>query len=251
MDKVVILLTACINPNGMSFTAIQDVNVRLRQYQEALTWYLNNTSEKIVFVENSGFDISPFFLPYITEGRLEVITFEGNTYDRALGKGYGEALLIDYGLRHSCWLRNAERIVKITGRLICLNIEAIVASYKEPETIYAVKYLDDERKMECLSQVVVFTTDFLQNYLLPQKGKLNDNIHYWFEHLLYDSACEWEKAGHLFKDMWIPVELKGESGSSGIPIDTSTPFKKGIFYMHYILHRLGYYGSLAFWNYFK
>ncbi len=249
--KTILLLTACINPQGMISTVLQDTDKRFLQYRIALLWYLENTSYRIVFIENSGYDISSYFSSYIEQGKLEVLTFKGNTYDRSLGKGYGEALIIDYGLRHSQWMRKADHIVKVTGRLICKNIEKIAKAYALPDTVYAIKYMDDNKKMQCLSQVVVLTVSFLELFFLSRKDKLNDSQGYWFEHLLYDSVCEWERAGYQFKDMWIPVELKGESGSSGIAINTSTPFKKGIFYLHYILHRLGYYGSLAFWNYIK
>lgn len=40
MDDVILLLTACINPNGMLYTAIQDTELRKKQYIESLTFYL-------------------------------------------------------------------------------------------------------------------------------------------------------------------------------------------------------------------
>lgn len=56
--EYILLLTACINPDGMPFTCLADVGVRKKQYIEALNFYLKNTTRKIVFVENSGTDIS-------------------------------------------------------------------------------------------------------------------------------------------------------------------------------------------------
>ena len=94
MNKTVILLTACINPNGMSYTAIQDIAVRTRQYTEALDFYLQNSHLKIVFVENTLYDISSSYKQYIAENRLECLSFAGNTFSRELGKGYGEAEII-------------------------------------------------------------------------------------------------------------------------------------------------------------
>lgn len=55
--EYILLLTACINPDGMPFTCLADVGVRKKQYIEALNFYLKNTTRKIVFVENSGTDM--------------------------------------------------------------------------------------------------------------------------------------------------------------------------------------------------
>ena len=53
-----ILLTACIDPKGMAFTTLQNKEVRLQQYLDALNYYLYNTNLNIVFVENTGYNIS-------------------------------------------------------------------------------------------------------------------------------------------------------------------------------------------------
>ncbi|RYZ23735.1 MAG: hypothetical protein EOO10_20840 [Chitinophagaceae bacterium] len=62
----------------------------------------------MLFVENSGADVSPLFQEEINNGRLEVITFIGNNYDRKLGKGYGEIRIIEKALNDSCFLKNAD-----------------------------------------------------------------------------------------------------------------------------------------------
>ena len=57
-NKYVIVLTACINPGKMIHTSLTDVDIRRRQYEDALEFYLLQTDYPIVFVENSGTDIS-------------------------------------------------------------------------------------------------------------------------------------------------------------------------------------------------
>lgn len=78
--RMVILLTACINPNGMSFTKLQDATIRRSQYELALDFYLSKTNLKIVFVENTNTYIGTKYEKYVCEGRLEFITFSGNSY---------------------------------------------------------------------------------------------------------------------------------------------------------------------------
>lgn len=249
MKESVLLLTACVNPNGMDFTKLQDADERLRQYKVALQWYLDNTNIRIVFVENSGSDLTDYYKDYIDKGRLEVLTFLGNDYDRSLGKGYGEGKIVEYGLKNSEWLNNASHIIKITGRLICKNVNQMISAYNKRNTIYLCAEAELDDVMRCKSQVFVVTPLFLKDYFLPGVNKLDDSKHYWFEHLLYDVSLVWKRDGYCLRDMWIPIKLEGISGSSGSVISTSSFMQIGGFYLHYILHRFGYYGPLSFWNY--
>lgn len=82
--EYILLLTACINPDGMPFTCLADVGVRKKQYIEALNFYLKNTTRKIVFVENSGTDISSSFKDF--QHRIEFLCFDGILI-REKGKG--------------------------------------------------------------------------------------------------------------------------------------------------------------------
>lgn len=126
----VLFLTACINPKGMVNTAIQNVNIRRKQYYEALKYYIYNTDYRIVFVDNSGYDISPDFIKYINEGRLEVIAIDNNNFDKELGKGYGEGLIIYHGILNSKFINKDSIIIKVTGRHIIKNINAIYSMTK-------------------------------------------------------------------------------------------------------------------------
>lgn len=40
MDDIVLLLTACINPNGMSYTVVQDIELRKKQYRERVCLFI-------------------------------------------------------------------------------------------------------------------------------------------------------------------------------------------------------------------
>ena len=72
MDQI-LFLTACVNPKGMTYTKLSNPEIRLLQYKDALDWYLENTSMKILLVENSGYDFSDCYQKQIREGRLEFI----------------------------------------------------------------------------------------------------------------------------------------------------------------------------------
>lgn len=210
--KTCILLTACISPNGMAQTALQDMTQRQTQYLKAIRFYLQKTGLPVVFVENSGHDISCFFPKEIAEHRLEVLTFDGNNYDKTLGKGYGEALIIDYAINHSNFIAHCNSVIKITGRLLVKNINYIINDSKlfnKAEVIasYACPgFLD--------SRVFIATKPFFITRFLPNVSKLNDSNGFYFEHLLEECTkqCIWRP--FLFE---LPC-ISGISGTNGTQI---------------------------------
>ena len=144
-------------------------------------------------------------------------------------------------------MENDVNIIKITGRLICGNVGMLVRRYKGKDTVYGLKLKDSEGIMAMSSQVIVAPVRFWKEYFIPYKERLNDSTHYWFEHLLFDAVENWQNDGHRFKNMWLPIILRGQSGSSGEIINTGLKEILG-FYAHYWFHRFGYYGPVRFWS---
>lgn len=60
--EVVLLLTGCIKPNVDDKIAVSNWKKRQDMYVEAISWYAVNTNYKIVFVENSGTDVSDLIM---------------------------------------------------------------------------------------------------------------------------------------------------------------------------------------------
>lgn len=242
--KVSILLTACVNPDGMALTALQDKDERLVQYEQALNWYLDHTDYPIVFVENSGCDISSHYLSRIEEGHLEMLTFLGNDYPHDFGKGYGEAEILDYALKHSAFLKDTDVIVKITGRLICRNVNTLIGMCKRTDTVMAQVIKDRWGRMQCKSQVVVFPQEFLRDFFLPFSSYLNDTKRYWFEHLLWDASRAWQQEGFRFKEFIYLPRIEGQSGSMGTRY-TNSLWDTMVYPLKVFVHKLfHYYGTL-------
>ena len=224
---MILLLTACVNPNGMSYTALVDVDVRKKQYEDALRWYLEETKLRVVFVENTGYDMSDEFIDYIHNGRLEMLTFLGNDYDRSLGKGYGEALILDYGFQNSRFFSESGPdvlVVKVTGRLFCKNVNEIVKKYNSINTVYSNIGKDDWGGNMAVSNFVIAPKKFWVGYFLPRNNELNDSKHYHFEHLLYDSITKWTNDGYKHKEFWTLPQIEGVSGTWGTII--SSPLER-------------------------
>ncbi len=231
MDDVILLLTACINPNGMLYTAIQDTELRKKQYIESLTFYLTQTQYKIVFVENSNIDISHLYQKEISEGRLECITFNGNNFDRSLGKGFGEALILEYAFHHSKFIAQCHYIVKITGRIIVENVLELMGScLLNKKRVYCELGL---REKTALSVFFVAHKDFISLFL-SKKDSINDSANCYFEKVLFQSILEWKKGvGHKYNHFYLPIRMRGVSGSTGMVYPYGNKMKALVKYVLY------------------
>ena len=219
-NEVVILLTACVNPNGMSFTVLQNSDERLCQYQNALDWYLKNTAYPIVFVENTNTYIGNEYQVFVNSGRLEFVTFQGNDFPRYLGKGYGEALIIKEALTNSRLMFQCKWVVKITGRLIVTNINSLIKESSKANTFSSACCATVKM---CLSYVFITSKPFLDYYFIPRLSDINDSEKGYFEHILYDSVVQWIHAGHSYHYFYNFIKVIGMSGSTGLNYPPCTP----------------------------
>lgn len=212
MNKVTLLLTACVNPYGMSFTALQNPIIRKEQYICALLYYLKNTELPIVFVENTNSDFSNLFQNYIDNGRLEYLTFMGNNYPKSLGKGYGEAEIITYGLKNSLLIRETNYLIKITGRLIVRNINEIANNpiLRLSSRCIRFSFMSDKSVFSmCIVAPVRWISDCISKYGCT----INDSDKVYMEHILYRYLIETEK--HCIFPFFTPPRIEGVSGTTG------------------------------------
>lgn len=191
----------------MSYTKLQDIEIRKQQYIDALNFYLQKTSLPICFVENTGYDMSKEFQYYINTGRLEYLYFYGNNYDSERGKGYGEAKIILYSLYHSQMMRSCKYFIKVTGRVIIPDIEKIA---KSPFLISKNVFRSDILAKDFIRIVVFITTPQIIGDIL--ESRIEDIT---------------EKEGHLLEEI-IAVELINRKYIYVIPF-FSTVYINGIF----------------------
>lgn len=219
----------------MCYTELQDADERRSDYINALNYYLLTTTYNIVFCCNSGHDqIEQMFAEY--KERLEFIMFEGNNYDKSIGKGYGEFEIIKYSLNNSIFLKNASFIIKITGRLIVENVrKSIIINniilLNKKNSIYIDNPYAYKDRYD--SRFFVAPISFFQ-YFTTSINNINDNNGYWFEHKLFDETI---LSGLYVFPFFLPMVIKGISGSTNIPYDSfsSLRMRKKIFIKYCIL----------------
>lgn len=217
--NTILLLTACINPNGMEFTTIQNCHIRRKQYETALSWYLENTIYPIVFVENTNTYIGEIYQKYIDSKRIEFITFQGNNYPRHLGKGYGEALIIQEAIQHSSFITNETNIVKITGRLIIKNINSLINEIPKNNSTTIASTCTIKSNYICNSYFVIAPTSFYTKYFFKEITLINDSEGRFFEHILFQNIVKWIKDEKKYHEFYHFVNIIGLSGSTGKPYE--------------------------------
>ena len=216
MNDCVLLLTACISPSGMIFTAVQDPQEREAAYIDTIEYYLNNTDCRIVFVNNSGEDISS---KIVAKRRVEFLSYFGNNYDRKLGKGYGEFQILKYAFEHSHWLKEASRVVKITGKLKVKNIISLLSvshllfgPHRDLVMVAGPSHSDDNQGV-IDSRFFIGSPLFYERFL-SYKNVIDDSAGFYFEHLLYE--CVNDNHGcFLVAEFPLPLMIEGYSWTSG------------------------------------
>lgn len=220
MDKVkgdglqLILLTGCIDPGGMPFTNLQNLEVRKAQYVEAINFYLQNTTCHVLFVENSGNDISADFAQSADRERLEFLTFHGNNFNKTLGKGYGEILILEHAVAHSEFVKRSAFICKITGRYKILNIKSLLDFYNQERPQLMV--LLGQRLNYSDSRLFFANSSFYEKIFFNYKDRVDDSKGVYFEHALCKAVLDAINQGYTYLPFKYKLRISGQSGTEGI-----------------------------------
>jgi hypothetical protein len=205
----------------MSFTVLQDADIRMHHYLESLRFYLENTNVPILFVENSGTDISHLFQNEIRKGRLEILTFQGNDYEKTLGKGYGEMVILEHATLFSKFFKQADFIFKITGRYKVLNIESYINRYYDIQHSFDLVMNFTNSLSFVDSRFWGANVLFFNDILLKFKDEINDEKSIYFEHVLCKSAHQAIIKGYKYSSLYHRPRYSGVYGTLGITYNDS------------------------------
>jgi hypothetical protein len=135
--KHILLMTATVTPHNAPNLARTDPAARLKDYDDALGFYLgliDRPLHGIVFVENSDSDVTTLRQLVASRGLTERVEFLCNygvhLYSEK-GRAHGEFKLLDYAMTTSIMVLEAgvnHVVWKITGRYMVKNLASIIAS---------------------------------------------------------------------------------------------------------------------------
>jgi len=229
--NIPLLMTASIDTRGMRDLSVTDLHEREGQYLETFAFYLKSGwVDKIVFVENSGYDLQNFKALAETRAgtETELISCDLNDYPRHLGKSYGEMRLLDHVLDHSELLQAHERFIKVTGRFPILNMDKLLreAGRRMPWELFCDS--KDHPVYDWLrngwnghaadTRFFVVTKKFYQEHFYGRYVDLNDAEGRLVEGLFFDVMREQYPQGTVVRRFRTEPEYAGKGGHRRISI---------------------------------
>jgi hypothetical protein len=214
-----LLLTAAVDPAGCAFTERSDLRLRLGDYRAALTrWIEHGPLERIVLCDGSDWKMTDFAaqeeLARARGRSLELLSFAGQGYDRALGKGYGEIGIIAHALARSRLLADATHVFKATGRYFVTNARPFVAAVaRRPELEVMCDLREDLRVAD--SRWFAATPRFLRERLAPLQKLCDDSKGFFLEHALARAVHAAMGEGALWALPPAYIRVEGVSGTVG------------------------------------
>lgn len=134
--RILLLLTASVRPADPSTVQRSEPTLREEDYVEALRRWLGIAAAEhvdVVFCDNSGWDLDRIARRVQGdegEGLVEFHSFDKADYPAHLGKGAGEATIIDQFIENVLPARDADFVAKCTGRLFVRNASSLLAQAK-------------------------------------------------------------------------------------------------------------------------
>ena len=214
MNKLPILMTASISTRGMVGADFTD-DEREKMYLETLSFYgeklLNNDGDrKIVFAENSGWDLDSLKSKLICQYpcQIEFVSLNPDEFDISKGKGYNELLLISKAIKCAKSLKEAKAFLKVTGRYPIYNLAYFLQDAEK--FFYNGGALYCDMKDHSLYDIVfrnpsiwnghkvgtgmfASTINFYEEKLGPLYAKCNDYTGRWVECVWYDALCHYRR----------------------------------------------------------
>jgi len=224
-DNCALILPSSVY-SAARLTVLLDPEERARQYMDALSWYIRETTiKKIIVCDNTGYSY-PSTLQQLAaahDKKLELLSFSGNSAAvEKYGKGYGEGEIMEYTMAHSVLLREAEGFIKVTGRLKVVNINKIVQcidaaeNYFMPISLLRPRFLVPRAARPCVEVRVYYVTKpFFNEVLLTAYQTVRDDETFFLEHAYHQAIAR--SPGFIKKVKCFPVapEITGMSGSNG------------------------------------
>lgn len=131
MNNFPVLITSSVQAMDTSVKLI-DPNLRIKHTIESLyQWKRINPKGKFVICDGSNFDFSEIIKKKFSDLEIECISFlNDHKMVRKHGKGFGEGEIIQYAIKNSTLISNADAFVKCTGKLWISNYYDCVNQWK-------------------------------------------------------------------------------------------------------------------------
>lgn len=212
-----LILTCSINPKNMPDLVRSDKDLRLSDYKKSFQFWLKlKQVKKIIMIENTGYDLDYFreiSLKY-TNKEIEIISSKSNeTFDKKLGKGYGQYLCLKEIFEKSQIAKNTNYFIDVTGRHIIKNFKKIHDEIiLEQPDIYL--NLTDNLKFAD-TNIYGGSKIFFEKFVIPETQKTNDYKNNIFEKCVAKATLKALTDGLVLSSIPTYAEIEGYIGTNG------------------------------------
>lgn len=212
-----LILTATINPGEMPDLVRKDSNVRLSDYKKSFRFWLEkSTVKKIIFIDNSNSDLT-FFKNLASEynnKEVEILSNSLNsTFDKDLGKGYGQYLCLKEIFEKSNLVKDSNYFIDVTGRHCIINFNQILEDISKNESDIYVNLSNNLKFSD--ANIYAGTKKFFTNYVIPETSKTNDKKNNIFENCIAKATLKAVSDGYKLSKTPIYADIDGYIGTNG------------------------------------
>ena len=212
-----IILTSTINPGDMPNVARNDTETRFNDYKKSLNFWINHKyTKKIIFIENSGYDLT-FFRTLAKSNQhkeIDIIsTNSNNSFDKKLGKGYGQYLSLKEVFNSSEISKKTNYFIDIAGRHCIKNFNSILKDIISNNTDIYINLSDNLKYAHC--NMYGGSKKFFLDYVLPELEKTNDSINSIFENRIANATLKAVSGGMSLSKTPVYHDIEGYMGTNG------------------------------------
>jgi hypothetical protein len=218
-----LLMTATIDPRGMPMVARADPQLRLRDYEWALSgWLASGSVSRIVFCENSGHDLGSLRRIAAAHPDIEVefLALHDEQAEISRGKGYAELGIIRLALAQSRLLAASALLLKCTGRLRVQNSPRILRQIATDQ--FDVMCTLKRRRRFADSRLFAATPAFIREQLIPRANEIDDRTGVYLEHVLARAVRGAVAEGQIWRPFSTLPRIAGISGTRGLVLTDSS-----------------------------
>jgi hypothetical protein len=204
-----LLIVANVDAKGTPYNKRSDPNIRLSDTIVAINkWFKSNYFKSIIIVENSNNILkikNKLIIPQNVE--VEYLGYDGQSFPRQYGKGFGVYEAIRYALSNSMMLSLESDICVVPGRYYITNAKYILENLKCGFTTGMSNNLS-----YAFTPLLVARRDHFIKYIFPQFEQMDESQGKSYEHQLAKAVLIAISEGEKWE---LPIEVPLIDGVSG------------------------------------
>ena len=212
-----IILPCTVSPGEIPNLVRKDIETRLNDYKKSFNFWINNKNvNKIIFIENSGYDLT-FFKNLAKSNQnkeIEILSTNSNNFlDKKRGKGFGEHTCLKEVFDLSEISKKTNYFIGVTGRHCVNNFDIILKDIISNNADIYINLSDNLKFSD--TNIYGGSKKFFLEYVLPETKKTTDIKNYFFENHVANATLKAVSDGLSLSNTPIYPDIEGFIATNG------------------------------------